>query len=464
MLKSIGTICALATSTRGAVCVVRISGPESLAVVKKHCVFLPVCPESHKIYYGLFKSAKGSVVDEVLVAYFAKKRSYTGDELLEVSCHGGARCAPMVMDMLLESGARVANKGEFTYRAVLNGRIDMLQAEGVAALIESNNEWIQKTALHQLRGVWSKKINAIKKELILMQAHIEAGIDFSEEDIEPEGGQEVKKKLKKILSQVNKWVQSYKLAKSFGKGINLCLAGGVNVGKSTLANALLGEERSIVSPYAGTTRDYIVSPIQVEACTINIIDTAGIRGQAKEIEKIGIEKSKTKIKQAAIVAIVLDLSFKKDASKELLKSLKKELTKDQMVILVGNKADQATWSLSDKEFQKITGLNIVGVCEISALKKQNIKDIKTIIRTAIREKFIAFSTDEIILNARHYGLFLDIKNHIAQAVESLEHMDGQTELISDNLKQATHSMGQILGQEIKDDVADQIFKNFCLGK
>ncbi|HEY8270443.1 MAG TPA: tRNA uridine-5-carboxymethylaminomethyl(34) synthesis GTPase MnmE, partial [Pseudobdellovibrionaceae bacterium] len=347
------TICAVSTPHGvGGISVIRISGPNSLEVTRKIAKFLPQKIESHKIYFGTLQDFQSREnVDEVLVAYFQKGHSFTGEEVVEISCHGNPQICQNILNLLITGGARSADKGEFTYRAFMNGKVDLVQAESILALIESQSEKAQKLALRQLKGQLSQKLERIEDQLTWLMAHIEAGIDFSTEGLDLVDTEIIKEKLVEIETSLKSLVNSYKAGRILKDGVRIALVGSPNVGKSSLLNLLLEEDRAIVTAIAGTTRDVISGDTKYDGLKLTFLDTAGIRNHTSDIvEQIGIQKSREAYADADVVLFVFDLSVGvQPQDEELLRHLSKT-----NLFVIGNKLDQINNPTETPGFEKIT--------------------------------------------------------------------------------------------------------------
>ena len=488
------SICAIATPAgRGGVGVVRASGPDALKAARQFCSFLPAQPESHKAYVGLLKD-KGETIDEVVVTYFKKGHSYTGDEVVEVSCHGSDIILSRLVKMFLAEGLQLAKRGEFTYRAFLNNKIDLLQAQSVLSLIESQSEQEALVAIKQLKGELSQHIHSLKEQIELILAHIEASIDYSDIDIQTLSPIECEQKLKLTLDQVQKILSAYKRGQNLQRGVDMVFVGPPNAGKSTLVNALLGYERSIVAPSPGTTRDYIEGTLLLDGLRVQLYDTAGLRVTCDPIEQQGLEKTYQLLQQAQFKVFVFDLSkplFKgqdadcnKKAGCDQVLDVSDQTTADRIKIdkhfdsfdaltdenqklvsallsckserrvLIGNKSDKKLWGLECFDLQVMLKL------EICALQKPSMAQLKQQLQNLVQNP----QTESVVLlNLRQYEMMKQIDKSLKAAHSSMLREE-PSELIALDLRQALQQILKLLGQSLDKQVIDQIFSQFCIGK
>lgn len=457
------TICAVSTPHGvGGISVIRISGTRSLEIVRKIAIFLPSKIESHKAYFGTLKDPQThEEVDEVLVTYFPKGRSFTGEEVLEISCHGNPLICQRILNLLIAGGARSADRGEFTYRAFMNGNVDLVQAESVLALIESQSEVAQKLALRQLKGQLSEKLESLENDLTWLMAHLEAGIDFSTEGLELINPETVAAKLSAIRHSLESLVQSYKSGRIMRDGVRVAFAGRPNVGKSSLLNVLLEEERAIVTEIAGTTRDVISGDTKFNGLKFTFLDTAGIREHATDVvEKIGIQKSREAHSEADVILFVFDLAQGlKEEDLELLKQLPKP-----NLFVIGNKLDQVKDPTQTPGFEKLT--------QYADFAKRNLffvsaldKNTRPLIMKEISGRFSQTDLQDYVLisNARHYENLSKALSNTARCQELLNEGLG-SEFLAIELKEALIAVQETLGKRFDDQVMDRVFKEFCLGK
>ena len=454
-------ICALATAAgMGAISIIRISGPDAIGIcdqlfksVKRGKSLLE--QKSHTIHLGTFMD-NDHLIDEVLVSIFKGPNSYTGENVVEISCHGSTFIQQQIIQILIKNGCRTAEPGEFTFRAFMNGKMDLSQAEAVADLISSSNEKSHKLALTQMRGGFSSEIQALREELIKFASLIELELDFSSEDVEFADRGQLQGLLNRLKQVIGRLIDSFALGNVLKNGIPVAIVGEPNVGKSTLLNALLNDNRAIVSEIAGTTRDTIEDEIIIEGMCFRFIDTAGIRDTKDYIETIGIEKTFEKIIQAKVVLYLFDLataSFEKVSAE--LKKLENH-TKGKELIVIANKMDQG-----DAQIKANFG-DIENLLFISAKQKENIQHLKTLLTNKVK-KGILSNDDVIVSNSRHFEALSNALSHIVQVQEGLE-IGLSGDLLAMDIRQSLYHLGEITGEITTDDLLDSIFRDFCIGK
>lgn len=466
-LGSEDTICAISTPAgKGGVALIRISGDKAQETVKKACPFLPKKLMSHRVYYGFIKDENKEPLDEVLVSYFKKKKSFTGEDTCEISCHGSPLIAKTIIKLLIKKGVRLAERGEFTYRSFLNGRIDLMQAESICQLVEGETELTRKWALRQLKGSLSKKIEKTKKELIDLSAYLEAGIDFSTEGIELLSKKEILQRLSKIEEETKKLLRTYQEVESEKKGFAVCLLGPPNAGKSSLFNALIEEDKAIVDESPGTTRDLVEGKIVGGEEKVSIFDMAGFRDVFNKVEKIGISKARNCLKETDTVAVVLDLG-KKDWREDLEKLPKIDLEK---TIFIGNKTDKI--KITKEEFKKKLCQQMPKAWEkcgksekseffvCSALLNEGIEQIKDIlVKKAIKEE----PSDFALISSRQYETLAKVEKNLNKGID-LVNKDAGEEFVIVELQEAIFGLLKLRGQKASDEVMDHVFGKFCIGK
>jgi tRNA modification GTPase len=453
------TICALATAHGlGAISVVRISGKNAIEITRKTAQFLPENLESHKIYYGVLKDARGEALDEVLVAYFAMGRSFTGEASFEISCHGSESVVNEILATLVECGARPSERGEFTYRSFMNGRMDLVQAESVLALIESRSKRASRLALRQLRGDLSARLRSITERLTWILAQLEANIDFAAEDIEIAADALLAGKARELNVEVEALLGTYQQGRLIRNGFQVVLAGRPNAGKSSLLNALAGEDRAIVTPVAGTTRDFVEAELSLEGVRVTLIDSAGLRITDDAVEKIGVGRALEKFKEADLILYLIDAS---EGFTEEDGAFRQQVPWEKTAI-IKNKVDLAaaggsiiTDTLSGQSCPN------AAVIPASALTGVGLTAIKELILGRVRGEAAEDST--ILANARHFQGLEKVRASLLGAIPMLEQGES-ADLIALELQAGLQALYEILGLTYDDQIMDRVFNEFCLGK
>lgn len=449
-------ICALATANgTGAIAVLRISGQGAKSIVSrafsKDLTTLP----THTVHLGWMRSATGERLDEVLATIFDHGKSFTGEESVELACHGSPYIQQVLLQRLIEVGCRLAEPGEFTKRAFLNGRLDLSQAEAVADLIAAQSKQAHQVALQQLRGRFSSELQQLREQLINFAALIELELDFAEEDVEFADRSSLVQLVAAVLQMVRRLAASFELGNAIKQGVPVAIVGAPNTGKSTLLNQLLGEERAIVSNIAGTTRDVIEEVLNIEGIQFRLIDTAGIRQTTETIEALGIERSQQKIEQAKIVLCLADSGDAANLQEtmEWVKSLK-TLHPDKNILLILNKADLSI------------GVALVGLeahLHISALNGKGITELKEKLVQLTLGDF-SIQDETIVSNARHHSALQLTAAALERAQAGL---NGQNtaDFIAMDIREAMRQLGHITGQiDVDTDILGTIFSKFCIGK
>lgn len=439
-------IVAIATSRlEAAISIIRISGPNCIAFVQNFFTGKIIEKPSHTINYGYIID-EGKKIDEVLVNIYRGKRTFTGEEMVEINCHGGVYITAKVLEVCIRNGARMAQRGEFSKRAFLNGRIDLSQAEAISDIITAKNSYATDLALKGITGNISNFIEDLKEDLIKIITQIEVNIDYPEyDDVEELTASSLLPLSSSLLEKMNKILEDSKNISLIKDGIKTVIIGRPNVGKSSLLNALLQEDKAIVTNIAGTTRDIVEGSISIDGIVLNMIDTAGIRETDDIIESMGVEKSKELIYQADLVLLVIDGSVElNDDDNKLL-----ELTKNENRIIVINKADQ-----------KIKN-NIDGIF-VSA-KNNDISNLTDQIKKMFELGKIIDNNDHILTNARQTMLLQRASQALKQAVEAMNLLV-PTDLIVTDLYECWNNLKEILGEKAKEDLLDELFKRFCIGK
>jgi tRNA modification GTPase len=453
------TITAISTPPgEGGIGIVRLSGNNSFKIADKLFVgkTLPSQMKSHTVCFGkLMDTTSNGLLDEVLVTVLRSPNSYTCEDMVEISCHGGGLVLSKILEQTLTCGARLANPGEFTLRAFLNGRIDLAQAEAVVDIIRAKTDSSLKVALQNLEGKLSKKLNHCRERLIDILAEIELGVDFIEEDVEELDRKKITKKITELEIDIKNLLDSYVEGRILREGLNVVIVGSPNVGKSSLLNALLGKDRAIVTPIPGTTRDTIEEFINIRGILVRLVDTAGFHISKNKIELEGIRRAKVEIDKADLVVWVVDLSKKLSDNERKLE----ELISKYKYLVALNKIDIASSRTVKKmlaEFKKRD------VMRISALQSIGIKKL----RDFIISSFIGKTKSEnnlIISNLRHKQLLEKSLENLRRAKESLTR-DMSPEFVALDLRMALDSIGEIVGKVVTDDILNRIFSKFCVGK
>ena len=453
------TIVALSTPYGvGGIAVVRLSGDQAISITQ--CLFKPKFgtkdlskADSHTVHYGYIVD-NDKTVDEVLIAIFKSPNSYTGEDVVEVSCHGSPIVQQEMVQTFIDYGARAAEAGEFTQRAFLNGKLDLSQTEAVADLIHAQSQLSKDIALNQLRGGFSNDLQEIRKKLLEFASLIELELDFSEEDVEFADRTQLETLVRSTLTKVEQLTHSFKLGNAIKNGINTAIVGKPNAGKSTLLNALLNEERAIVTEIPGTTRDTLEETMHINGILFRFIDTAGLRETQDIVEKIGVERARKSIEQSQVFIYLFDVSH---TTLEELKNEIDTLPKTIPYIIVGNKSD----NLSNDALERFK-LFDQDMMFISALKKENIDVLKQRLIELLSLDHID-SSATIVTNARHYNALQESSKVLQEVLNSLVHgISG--DLLAVDLRQALHHLGSITGEITGDDILGNIFTNFCIGK
>lgn len=451
------TIAAIATPLgEGGLAVIRLSGPQALAVAERSFVPAgrharkPTEATSHTIHYGHIVR-QGVVVDEVLLSVMLAPRTFTREDVAEISCHGGVLVSKHVLDIVLENGARLAQPGEFTQRAFMNGRIDLAQAEAVSDLIHSRTELALRVANEQLAGKLSQRINQLRDGLMQTQAHIEAHLDFPEEDIAPDTMEQLLMRLDRGVVFMDQLLVTADEGRILRHGVRAAIVGRPNVGKSSLLNQLLGQDRAIVSPIPGTTRDTIEETANVRGLLVKFVDTAGLREAHDEIELEGIRRSQEAADRAEFILQVLDAS--EPLTREDERWLAEFAAKKR--ILVCNKSD-----LPRRLTLPADATDTVNVC---CLTGEGIEPLKDTIKTLLWSGEIKAESLEVMINSRHQDALSRARTAAATAAAALR-SGTWLELVAEDLRVAVNAVGEVVGKTTTEDLLDVIFRQFCLGK
>ena len=463
------TICAPATVPgTGAIAIIRMSGKDSFRIADKvvSCKGSTISEtEGYMLRYGVALEADGTDLDTVLVSVFRSPHSYTGEDSVEISCHSSKYVVERLLQRLVDSGARPAGPGEFTQRAFVNGKMDLAQAEAVADVISSQNAAAHRVAYSQLKGGFSKELKTLRDELLKMTSLLELELDFSEEDVEFASRRELSALLDGALRHIHSLTDSFRYGNALRNGVPVAIVGAVNAGKSTLLNALVGDDRAIVSDIAGTTRDTVEETMTIDGTLFRFIDTAGLRETSDEIEKIGISRSYKKMNEASIVLALLDVTASEEENEYSISDIVSNLdVKSQKLIVLLNKVD-------------VLGNNINVSLINNSVSNPNEKVVKLYISAKTgfgldelrkllfdSQKSATLDSDQtIVTNLRHYQALMKASESLENVKRSLA--AGQTpDLLSEDLRQALHHLSSILGEVTPDEVLGNIFERFCIGK
>ncbi len=454
------TIAAISTAPGiGGIGIIRISGEETFKIIEK--IFIPKNKnkeiKGYNFKYGHIIDPKtNEIIDEVLVSYFIKPHSYTTENMCEINSHGGNIVMENILQLCLENGAELAEPGEFTKRAFLNGRIDLSQAESIIDIINSKTQKESKASLKQLEGFLSNKIKYIRNEILDVMVDIEANIDYPEYDIEEVTESNTKNMLIKVKDDLMKLKDTFDNGKIIKEGIKIAIIGKPNAGKSSLLNALLREERAIVSKYKGTTRDSIEEFMNINGIPIKIIDTAGIREAEDEVEKIGIERAKEIANDADLLIAIFDISDK--MNEEDLEII--DLIKNRKALIVLNKIDLVNDNL--KIDDRLLNLN-KKIIRISALNKEGIEEINNAISDMFKINDINVDNEVIVTNTRHKNLINKAIKSTDNALSSIEN-NMPIDIVAIDIKGILENLGEITGENVSENIINEIFSKFCLGK
>lgn len=469
MLNIEDTICAPATVPgTGAIAIIRMSGKDSFRIADKvvSCKGATISEtEGYKLRYGVALEADGTDLDTVLVSVFRSPHSYTGEDSVEISCHSSKYVVERLLQRLVDSGARPAGPGEFTQRAFVNGKMDLAQAEAVADVISSQNAAAHRVAYSQLKGGFSKELKTLRDELLKMTSLLELELDFSEEDVEFASRRELSALLDGALRHIHSLTDSFRYGNALRNGVPVAIVGAVNAGKSTLLNALVGDDRAIVSDIAGTTRDTVEETMTIDGTLFRFIDTAGLRTTQDEVEKIGISRSYKKMSEAEIVLALLDVTVPEEENEHSISDIVNNLdVKSQKLIVLLNKVDVLGSNINvsllnntvSSPDEKVTKLYI------SAKTGFGLDTLRTLLSDSQKTATLD-SGQTIVTNLRHYQSLMSAAASLEKVRSSLT--TSQTpDLLSEDLRQALYHLSSILGEVTPDEVLGNIFERFCVGK
>lgn len=467
MIRNGTTICAPATSGAGAIAVIRISGPESFAVCGKF--FSPAerkvklrDQKGYTIIYGDIRQGD-EIIDDVLVSIFRAPRSYTGEDSVEISCHASSFIQHRILELLINNGAVAAKPGEFTLRAFLNGRLDLSQAEAVADLVASTSRAAHHLAINQIRGGFSAEIAKLRQELLHFASLIELELDFGEEDVEFAGRKELREIVSRVRGMAESLASSFKIGNVVRNGIPVAIVGKPNSGKSTLLNAMLMEERAIVSEIPGTTRDVIEDTINIDGIEYRFIDTAGLRDTPDLVESLGIRKTHEKIDQASVILMIDEVTDNATAINKRADEIRQRIKHSgkRLFILI-NKIDIGVPGNLNQLKRKIQICKGESLMFISAKEKTGLDELRTRLGEVVEKERLS-SDSVIITNIRHYEALLRVSESLGRVGDGLNNsLPG--DLIAIDLRQAIHYLGEITGEITTEEILGNIFRNFCIGK
>lgn len=455
MIELEDTIVAVSTPHGiGGIAVLRISGSKAIEIVNSAWQGKSLIDaKSHTAHLGYIVDAEGNAIDQVVATIFRNPKSFTGEDTVEIACHGSLWIQKELMNELIRRGCRPARGGEFSQRAFINGKLDLAEAEGVADLIASSSRAAHRVAMSQMRGDFSDKLSSLRQQLLEFVSLLELELDFSEEDVEFADRSRLINLAADVKDTVDNLADSFSIGATLKDGIPVAIAGVTNVGKSTLLNRLLHEEKAIVSNIHGTTRDFVEDTIEIKGILFRFIDTAGLRETSDIVENLGIERAEKKIKDAALILWVIDPTAELQPQIDRLHTASTDLHNEQRILVVVNKSDATRIDLSL--------LNDFEVIEISAKTGYGIKELETRLTETYAHE--TEKHDIIITNARHYQALLKASETMGRAIDGLNNgLPG--DLVSQDIRECMHYLGEITGDISTDDLLGNIFANFCIGK
>ena len=457
------TIAAISSGRGGAIALIRLSGPQAVAItdtVFRNAAHKPLATlPPAMLSFGRIVNEKNEIIDEVMAVWFQAPRSYTGENMVEISCHGSSYIQQTILALLINAGAQMAAPGEFTQRAYLNGKLDLVQAEAVADLIASDSRASHRLAMNQMRGGYSKEFSDLRSQLLDLAALLELELDFSEEDVEFANRTQLKDVLETILKRIEKLTNSFQKGNALKNGIPVAIVGHPNAGKSTLLNALLKEDRAIVSDIAGTTRDVIEETVNINGTSFRFIDTAGIRKTEDTLESLGINRTFDRLKKAEIVILVTECSSSKDQILQEVNDL--SLTKEQSLIIILNKVDLFSQEEAIKQKVSIESTLNVPVFILSAKRTGDTFDLENYLGNHYTDELTAETV--LINNTRHYEILTRSYQSTYSALNALKN-GLPTDLIAQDIRETITQIGELTGEITNEDILGTIFGKFCIGK
>ncbi len=458
------TICAISTAHGvGGIAVIRVSGAQTIEIVSKSWRGANIATmKSHTAHLGHILDAEGAILDEVVITPYLSPNSFTGEDVVEIACHGSLWIQQQIVQLLIHNGCRTATGGEFTQRAFLNGKLDLSQAEAIADVIASSSAASHRIAISQMRGGFSRELNTLRERLLDFVSLMELELDFSEEEVEFADRAQMIALAEEILSKITRLANSFSVGNAIKNGIPVAIVGETNAGKSTLLNTLLNEEKAIVSDIHGTTRDVIEDTINLSGVTYRFIDTAGIRETTDTIESIGIERTYQKIEQASIILWLIDAATPVEKIAEIAPSILSRATGKELAILV-NKSDTLTTQAVEQLHAALSQtISVEKIIFISARERQGIESVENYL-TACANIPTNSNSDTIVTNARHYEALTHAQTAIERALEGLRaNISG--DFVSQDIRECMHYLGEITGEISHTDILQTIFSRFCIGK
>ena len=462
------TICAICTPAgSGAIATLRLSGPKAIDIADK--VFHPAGAgkplaeqPARTLHYGTAVDTAGTVMDDVVAAIYRAPHSYTGEDTVELSCHGSRLVQRRILQSLIDAGARMATAGEFTKRAFVNGKMDLSQAEAVADLISAESEAARRVAYNQMRGGFSRQLAELRGQLVHFASMLELELDFSEEDVEFADRGELTSLIDHILQVVTRLADSFRLGNAIKGGVPTAIVGAPNVGKSTLLNALLCEERSIVSDVVGTTRDTVEESLSIADLTFRLIDTAGIRDTTDVVEAEGVRRSKAAVSKALVVILMTDAAAGAEGSAQAVREVRQFMRPDDQSLIVAiNKTDVTPAEWATDRWRREVGAT--AVVRMAAKEGLGVDELRQRMVEAVSGQDTVVGEDVVVTNARHYEALVAAREALLRVSAGLASGQGG-ELVSMDLRDATDALASIKGEVSSQDVLNNIFKNFCVGK